>query len=641
MKKLLTAIILLLPAVVQAQLKTAGLFGDNAVVQQGKPIPVWGWARPGAEVRVSLGQAGLVTFADQRGGWKVLFPPMVADGKDYALAVESGDEKDLFTNIKVGEVWFASGQSNMAYRVGDGVLDQEKEIAQAIYPDIRYLDVGQSPAAEPLADIPNRAWQQVTPKNAGAMSAVSYFFARDLFLDRKVPVGVIVAARGATQIATWISSEMLATDSLYRDLISGFSPSEWKSRKLAAERDQWLRDSIERYALSGLALGVEKTGYDDSGWGSAEFPIGLRQLIDREFWGVIWFRKHFTLTGRQSRNSWTLVLPVTDVGNIQYVNGREVGRKKSALPEVLEIRVPALKSGDNVLALRMVTTWGLCNIGNRNDGECYLVSESGERIDLRGAWLYDYRIEPEMPKLSRYYNEPAVNFNGMVAPCAGYGIRGFLWYQGEGNTGYYPGRYGDAMRMLVEDWRIRWGQGYLPFLYVQLAGMNPHSKTPLAHDDWAVLRDRQTAVMTGVPATAMASAIDAGEWNNVHPKNKQAVGARLYLAARANVYGDSIEWSGPVMRDIVRENGGLTITYSHAGSGLATNDGKPVRAFAVRDALGKWHWAEARIDGCRIRLDGDAAARAKAAQYAWQANPEANLCNAQGLPAVPFNVPVK
>lgn len=631
----------LLPVFAAAQLQPSWLFDDNAVLQREAPIPVWGEARPRAEVTVTLGGVSLSTLADDRGQWRLSLPAMEADGRSHTLVIESEGQRKECLNVKIGEVWVASGQSNMEYLVRDGLLDFDREVAAAEYPDIRYFPVGLSPAGEPRMNGPERKWRPVTHESVLEMSAVAYYFARNLHLERHVPVGVIVAARGATEIGTWISGEMLATHPLYRERVVNFEPEAWRQRERDAENHQAIRDSIQNHSFEGLKQGVVRCGYKDGNWRKVTFPFGMWQLTGRDFWGVIWFRKHFTLTAAQSGKAWTLKLPVNDVGDIQYVNGKEVGRKNSIMPEILEIPVASgLRKGDNVFALRMTTTWGLCNIGNEIDREAYLESADGERIDLTGEWLYNYELEPPMPLLSNYYNEPTVNFNGMIAPIAGYGIRGFIWYQGEGNTGYHPEEYANLKRMLIEDWRIRWKMGYLPFLYVQLANMNRHSDEPRDYDGWAVLRDSQTALLETVPAVGMASAIDIGEWNNAHPLNKREVGRRLYQAARAVAYGENALAGGPILREVKRDGNSLRLSYDCAPTGLMTPGNVPVNSFAVSDASGHWQWVKARIGDGGIVVDLTGIDRPVRLQYAWQANPEANLYNREGLPAIPFNVQI-
>jgi sialate O-acetylesterase len=225
----------------------------------------------------------------------------------------------------------------------------------------------------------------------------------------------------------------------------------------------------------------------------------------------------------------------------------------------------------------------------------------------------------------------------MIAPVIPYGIRGFLWYQGENNAGRFK-QYAELQPLLIDDWRVLWQQGYLPFLFVQLANYKERSAEPVDKDDWAAFRDAQTSTLQRSQNTAMASAIDIGDGNDIHPKNKQEVGKRLYLAARAKAYNENIIYSGPQFKSVKKEGNNLIISFDFAQNGLKTTQNQAVKGFAVCDKAGKWSWANAKIAGNEIIIEN--AGIALRVQYAWQSNPECNLQNAEGLPAVPFNVEI-
>jgi sialate O-acetylesterase len=224
-------------------------------------------------------------------------------------------------------------------------------------------------------------------------------------------------------------------------------------------------------------------------------------------------------------------------------------------------------------------------------------------------------------------NQPAALFNGMISTVVPYGIRGVIWYQGEGNAGR-PHQYAELSKLMIADWRNRWGQGEFPFLLVQLAAYEPGG------DKWPFLREAQFQTLE-VPNTGMAVAIDIGDKTDIHPKNKQDVGARLALAARAVAYGEDIEYSGPVFREQKIDGSEVRLSFDHVGGGL-TAKSEPLTGFAVAGADGKFVPAEAKIDGAQIIVSSPAVAEPKSVRYNWAAFPEGNLYNADGLPAVPF-----
>jgi sialate O-acetylesterase len=224
---------------------------------------------------------------------------------------------------------------------------------------------------------------------------------------------------------------------------------------------------------------------------------------------------------------------------------------------------------------------------------------------------------------------PGAIFNGMVAAATQFPIRGVIWYQGESNTALTRAPYyGRLFRTMIEDWRRAWGLGDFPFLYVQLAGFEAD-----AESDWPEVREAQRRALS-MTNTGMAVAIDLGEPNNIHPKNKREVGRRLSLAARALVYGESIEYSGPLFRRVTQEPGSLRVWFDHSG-GLVAKDGE-LRGFEIAGEDRLWSAATARIDGATVIVSSPTAPRPRYVRYCWTNFPDGNLYNDAGLPAAPF-----
>lgn len=224
-------------------------------------------------------------------------------------------------------------------------------------------------------------------------------------------------------------------------------------------------------------------------------------------------------------------------------------------------------------------------------------------------------------------NQPAALFNGMISTVVPFAIRGAIWYQGEGNAGRHQ-QYAELSKLMIADWRNRWGQGEFPFLLVQLAAYEPGG------DNWPLLREAQFQTLE-VPNTGMAVAIDIGHRTDIHPQNKQDVGARLALAARAVAYGEDIEYSGPVFREMKIDGSEIRLSFDHVGGGLKGKS-EPLKGFAVAGADGKFVPADAEIDGAQIVVSSPAVAEPKAVRYNWAAYPDGNFYNAEDLPAVPF-----
>ena len=638
-KLLVIGIVLIQTLLLNAQLRVAGVFGNNAVIQQNLAVPVWGKATPNSAVTVEFAGQKNTAIANETGEWMLRLQPMKADGKSYSLSVISGSEKIGFENLKIGEVWFASGQSNMQWKLSNGVLNQEQEIKNADFPDIRFNTIEPTTSAQPLSDIPRKDWKICTPQNVPDFSAVAYFFARELHLDKKVPVGVIVAARGATNLETWMSPERLATHPDFTKAVKNFDTdsARWNTKVRTAIQSEIDRDIIANTSLAGINQKVHTLTYNDAAWTKTDYPLNMPKMGYPGFWGLIWLRKTFEIPAGKAGNEWKLMLPIKNQNDRIYLNGKEIAQGVSKLKNK-ELKLPKglLKSGKNLLAIRLYVHWGSAEIGSE-ELSCSLQSNNNQRIELNGTWAHSDKIEPPVAQWQNYYNTNNVNYNAMIAPVIPYSIRGFLWYQGENNASRFK-QYAELQPMLVDDWRVRWQQGYLPFLFVQLANYKERSPLPVENDEWAAFRDAQTSTLSKSQNTAMASAIDIGDGNDIHPKNKQEVGKRLYLAASAKAYNENLIYSGPQLKLVKREGNDLRISFDFAQNGLKTSGNNAVKGFAVCDKDGKWVWANAKIAGNEIIVEN--AAAALRVQYAWQSNPDCNLQNAEGLPAVPFNVEI-
>ncbi len=225
---------------------------------------------------------------------------------------------------------------------------------------------------------------------------------------------------------------------------------------------------------------------------------------------------------------------------------------------------------------------------------------------------------------------PAALFNAMVAPVTPYTIKGVIWYQGESNSRLaFAPMYAKIFPALIADWRTDWREGDFPFLFVQIS-----SFTSDATEDWAIIREAQRRSLA-VTNTAMAVTIDIGNPDNVHPADKQTVGARLALAARALACGEKVEYSGPLFRQAAPEAGGVRVWFGHTAQGLVAKGGA-LQGFEIAGDDCHFVPATARIDGETVVVSGAKVADPKYVRYGWANAPVVNLYNSDGLPASPF-----
>jgi len=227
-------------------------------------------------------------------------------------------------------------------------------------------------------------------------------------------------------------------------------------------------------------------------------------------------------------------------------------------------------------------------------------------------------------------NRPMVLYDAMIAPVQPYAIQGVIWYQGESDSGD-PANFRHLFPSLIKSWRREWGGREFPFLFVQLApqvGWTPE------------LREAQLQTWQTVPNTVMVVTADVGpvDPKDFHPPNKEPVGARLALAARALVYGENIEYSGPVYASCASDNGRVIIRFTHVTGGLKTGDGKALRGFTIAGADGLFVDAEAVIEGDTVVVSSSTVPTPTSVRYGWANVPNCNLANGEGLPAGPFRV---
>ncbi len=240
--------------------------------------------------------------------------------------------------------------------------------------------------------------------------------------------------------------------------------------------------------------------------------------------------------------------------------------------------------------------------------------------------------QPPTPPGESQYN-PSVLYNAMIAPLIPYGIRGAIWYQGESNAARAY-EYRMLFPTMILDWRDHWKQGDFPFLCVQLAPFHKIEDKP-TESDWAELREAQLLTTKKLPKVGMAVITDVGEENDIHPKKKEPVGARLALLAREIAYGQNIVAMGPAYRTMRIEKNRIVLMFDNVGTGLECR-GPKLTGFTIAGYDRKFHVAEAEIQGRTVIVTSPEVENPLAARFGWANYPVVNLWNKDGLPATPF-----
>jgi len=636
-------------------LRLAHLFTDHAVLQREMPVPVWGWTTPGLRVRVTLGPYTAETRSGDDGRFLTRLPPMPAGGP-YVLEVNTPDPDAhvRLTDVMLGEVWICSGQSNMEWPVSKIDFD-----AQTLTPtdrDIRSLRVPQRTLLGRQSDV-QAAWQVASPETIADFTAVGFFFGRRLARELGVAVGLINASWGGTRIETWISREELVQHGRTRDEVARyeasvastgywgrFDPFEPDSQEA---RDRQLGLNYPRDpGNTGAASGWADAAHDDRAWETMRLP-GSWLRAGHETNGVFWFRRDVTIPEAWAGKDLTLGLGAIDKQDITYFNGEPVGATGRNLedqhwcvPRSYTVPGRLVTAGRAVIAVRVysfIYDGGM--IGPHQKMTLGPADTSAEPIPLAGLWRMKSEhefglVKPQtLPEGLGNPLSPYMLNDNMIQPLIPYAIRGAAWYQGESNDAISR-EYGWMLRALIRDWRRAWGQGDFTFLTVQLANF----RTPLpyqANSTWATVREGQMSSLMEVN-TGMAVAIDIGESNDIHPRNKQDVGSRLAQWALARTYGKPLMPSGPLFREHVIAGDRIRLRFDHTGGGLVARGGE-LKTFVIAGADGKFLPAAAEIEGDTVWVSAPDVPEPVAVRYAWADNPDGcNLYNQEGLPASPF-----
>ena len=619
------------------------LFCDHAVLQRGVAVPVWGWTAPGSKIFVTFaGQSqSAVTGAD--GKWLVKLKSMSASAESRVLSVTNltTHQSAVINDILVGDVWLCSGQSNM--EMGVGACNATNDIATANFPRIRLLTVPRRIATAPVETMPC-SWLPCSPDNIkqglwGGFSAAGFFFGRELNRELNIPIGLIHSSWGGTVAEAWTSAEGLAPLRDFNDAIQNLRDGATGNRKVdyLEVYEKWCQQK-DPGTQQGWAKG---TGVDAS-WKSVQMPQPFQQAGLPGFNGMVWFQREFDLPAEWAGKDLKLDLGPVDDFDTTWINGVKVGQmNRYDLIRSYTVSASAVKPGKNILTVRVMDTGGLG--GLTGQPEQMRIAPVGDKqaapISLAGAWQMRDSVPlaqigtPPPPPDENNPNVVTVLYNGMIAPLVPFAIKGAIWYQGESNADR-AGQYRRLLPAMIGDWRSRFGVGDFPFYIVQLAAWQATNAQP-RENTWAELREAQAMTAQNVPYCGLAVAIDIGDADDIHPKNKQEVGRRLALNALAQTYGQKIEYSGPWYRSMEVSDGKIRLSFDHAKSGLVAKGGK-LTGFAIAGEDHKFVWADAVVDGKTVIVSSPDVVKPVAVRYAWDINPVCNLYNQAGLPAVPF-----
>lgn len=630
MKKTVIFIFLLISVLANANIRMPLIFSDGMVLQRDKQIPIWGFADANESVEIHFNKQVKKTTADKNGKWTVNLSAEKAGGP-FELTI-IGKNKITIKNVLVGEVWICSGQSNMEFQVFK-TMNGEKEIADANYPMIRHFGVAQDLSGTPKDDLKQGKWEEANKKNVGNFTAVGYYFARKLYAELKIPIGIINTSWGGTNVETWTSREAFEKSPDFKAMIADVptlnvdSISKFYARKM--------KERVEKIQGNPVSSDNEDSfkelSFNDNSWGELNTPSLWENQPLGDLDGVVWMRKTITLTAEDLKNKAVLSLAKIDDEDITYINGIEIGRNTQYdLKRVYSVPGNVLKEGKNVIAVRIVDNSGGGGIyGEAQDLKLTIGSKS---IPLDGKWKFRVIVVKTALSPNSY---PSLLYNAMVNPLVPYGIQGVLWYQGEANV-WRAAEYKKSFPLMINDWRTKFKQGNFPFYFVQLSTFDEFGGNSQKGSRWAELREAQSETLK-VPNTGMAVTTDIGNAKDIHPTNKQDIGLRLAAIAMNNIYGKKQVHSGPTYKSQEIKGNQIVLTFDNIGSGLSTPNNVELKGFEIAGADKVFHSAKAIIKDNKVIVSNDQVQSPLAVHYGWADDDTAiNLFNKEKFPASPF-----
>jgi sialate O-acetylesterase len=619
-----------------ADVRLPRLLSNGAILQRDVPATLWGWADEAEVVAVYLDGTPMGDATTVDGQWTIEIPTQSAGGPHQVRV--TGNNTVTIDDVWFGDIWIASGQSNMQIPMERVKERYPEEIAAANYPLIREFEVPRTfDYKKPRADFDGGYWKLATPESVMTFSAVGYFFAKSIHEHHGVPVGIVSSNYGGASAEGWMSEQALKAYPHYLEVAIHNRDDEWLQAAMAADQTNsqtWssyvdVNDAGLRESPAWMAA-----EYDDSKWQTMSVPGYWADTSTGPVNGVVWFRKTFELPATAAGKPGKLMLGRIIDADTAYINGVQVGNTTYQYPpRRYEVAADILRPGKNTIAVRVVSSAGK---GGFVLDKPYWLRVDDTTVDLRGEWRLKVGVvsEPMKPQQFVVFYQPLGFYNAMLAPLLNMRIKGVIWYQGESNVGRAE-EYADLLPALIRDWRTGWQQGDFPFVYAQLPNYLEAQEAP-QESAWAEMREAQRLALR-VRNTAMAVAIDLGEWNDIHPLNKSAVGERLALAARSLAYGETdLVSSGPLFQSMEAQGDRLIVHFDYVGSGLVAH-GDRLGGFAVAGADRVFHWANAKVAGDTVVISSADGEQPIYLRYAWADNPEsANLYNVEGLPASPF-----
>ena len=613
------------------EISISPLLSEGMVMQRDASFPIW------SRERLTVTFLGETFKAHSvEGKWLIILEPLQAGGP-YTMDISCEGASVTIRDIYSGDVWLCAGQSNMELQM-ERLRDDYGEEWEGDFPLIRQFKVPQEwDFSGPRDELSGGRWLVSSKETLSEFSATAWFFARNMYEKHRIPIGLINTAWGGTPIESWMSKEALAgfTGKIAE---AEYYADNVRCVKIAKETGAAIQEweTCLKNKDAGLNENWKDEQTDISAWETISLPCDFAEAGLADFCGVIWLAKDFEVDADfASRNAKVWLGTIVDADAV-YINGVEIGNTTYRYPP-RKYSVPSgiLKEGKNRIIIRVTSNNGE---GGVTRGKPFRIFTDNESVQLVGSWKYKIAATNHVrPKEFFFQWQPTGDYNAMIAPVLKYWLKGVIWYQGESNA-ENPYDYAKLFRSMIQDWRGKSVNIYLPFLFVQL----PVFESPGENNEqasWAIIREAQAAALF-LPYTGMATALELGEWNDMHPLNKKDVGYRLFLAADKLIFKNENTSPGPLLRSFEKRQDKLYLYFDNCGSGLTVNgDEKPY--VSLIDGSEQIRLPAEIEEKDVVSIDISSGKNPQKVLYAWAFNPhDRQLFNSEGLPAIPFRIDI-
>ncbi|MBN7827150.1 sialate O-acetylesterase [Bowmanella dokdonensis] len=577
------------------------------------------------------------------GDWQLQLPVQLAGTREKIELLQDGQIKSTLNDVLFGDVWLCSGQSNMGLKVRKAANPERTAKQGEEYP-IRIMEVARNSTVHAEKTLKQAIpWSQASIKSLPNFSSVCWEFAKTIYQATERPLGLVHSSWGGTTIEDWISHTYLAAageDDEVLDTLSLYAAEpETAIANLVQATEKWADENDK-----GIRAEWYQPDHKESrSWSAISLPAVWERTTIKElanFNGVIWFRRTFTISAKDTEKPAVLRLGRINERDTVWINGQLIGQTfEPNLQREYLLPSGSLQAGENTIVIRVIDergSGGFSDYPNRFG----IFAPGQELTSLRGQWHYKISASaksiappPIVPWMApRGYT---TLYNGMISPLGNITLKGVVWYQGESNTGYAQ-RYEKLLPTLIQNWRAQFQDNELPFVIAQLPGFGNYSDRA-GFSRWAELREAQYKAAEQDPHVGLAVLIDRGMNDDPHPSHKQEPGKRMAIEALKLAYDKSLP-SSPYPVSVDRKGESLIVKYPSEVK-LKAMGADVAIGFQICTVNEACEFRSGRVKDNVVQIPS-AAKNITHIKYAWQDMPIVNLYGIEGLPAAPFNLRV-